>query len=112
MDFELQSFDDYPACLWDIARLSTAMFFLTFDTGSRLGEDEDGGMETRIITLETKDARTFGDFLASSFHLKDRLHCQILGVCDPPKDKVNVASIAMFITSRYFSTFVPLSENL
>ena len=39
------------------------------------------------------------------------LNKHILGVCDPPKGKVNVASIAMSITSLYFATFVPLSEN-
>ena len=32
-DLDLQSFDDHPACLWIMARLSAAMFFLTFDTG-------------------------------------------------------------------------------
>ena len=41
----------------------TAMLFLTFDTGFRLVEDEDGDMETRIITLETKGATIFKDSL-------------------------------------------------
>ena len=43
LDFEFQSFNDHPACFWDIARLSTAMFFPTFDSGFRFGEAEDGG---------------------------------------------------------------------
>ena len=62
LDFEFQSFDDQPACLWDIARLSTAMFFLPFDTGLRLGQDEDADVETRIISLETKGPISFRVF--------------------------------------------------
>ena len=30
LDFQLQSFDDPPACLWDITRVSAAMFFPDF----------------------------------------------------------------------------------
>ena len=40
------------------------------------------------------------------------LNRHILGVCDPPKDKVVVASIAVSKISLYVATFVPLSENL
>ena len=65
LDLNFQSFDDHPACLRVVARLSAAMFFLTFDTGFRPGEDEDGEMETRVITLETKGATNVRDF----FHL-------------------------------------------
>ena len=39
--------------------------FLTFDSGFRLGQDEDGDKETLIITLETKSPTTF----AGSLHL-------------------------------------------
>ena len=61
LDFEFQSFGDHPAYLWVMVRLSTAMFFETFDTRIRLGEDEDGDMETRIITSQ------LSGFLAPSF---------------------------------------------
>ena len=67
LDFQLQSFDDPPACLWDIARVSAAMFFPDFRYLFSFGEDEDGDMETRIITLETKGRHKFQGFLASSF---------------------------------------------
>ena len=42
------------------------MFFLTLDIGFRLEGDEDGDMETGIISLETKGAINFRDF----FHLR------------------------------------------
>ena len=123
MNFEFQSFDDPPACFLDIARLSTAMFVLTFDIGFRVKGDEDGDMETRIISLETKGAIIFRYFFHSpspqpftslftsqSFSgdlystTLAELKRHILGVCDLPKDKVKVASIATSITSLYFST--------
>ena len=48
--------------------------FLTFDTSFRLGEDEDGDVETRIITLESKGVTTFRDSL--HFHSSERsFHC-------------------------------------
>ena len=48
--------------LLDIARLITAMFFLIFDIGFRLEGDEDGDMETRIISLKTQGTTNFRDF--------------------------------------------------
>ena len=36
----------------------------------------------------------------------------VRGVCTPPHGNVNVASIAMFATSRYVATCVPLFVNL
>ena len=53
--------------LLDIARLITAMFFLTFDIGFRLEGDEDGDMETRIISIS--------GISATFIHRKGRLHC-------------------------------------
>ena len=69
LDFEFQSFDDHPACLWVMVRLSTAMFFEIFDTGIRLGEDVDGDMETRIITSQ------LSGIPCTFIHLRDRRHC-------------------------------------
>ena len=119
--------------------------FLTFDTGFRLGEDEDGDVETRIMTLETKGATTFRDSLhlhpserssplsssyggrtghSSNPHLfislltsqsfsgdlykgaPTDLNRHIPGVCDPPKDNVNVASFAVFFTFVVFRDLI------
>ena len=151
LDFEFPTFDDQPACFLDIARFEYSNVFLTFDIGFRLEGDEDGDVETRIISLETKGATNFRDFchrlsperssslppshgtrtghlpvpnpsspfLPASQSFSGDLHStaltdlkrHILGVCDTPKDNVNVASIAKSTTSLYFVTFVPLSEN-
>ena len=58
-----QSFDVHPVCFWVMARLSMARFFLIFDTGFLLGADEDGDMETRIITFEREGVTAFRDSL-------------------------------------------------
>ena len=119
------------------------MFVLTFDTGFRLGEDEDG-----ITKHRHKGCVNFHGFISASFIGKivstvivvwwkreallpvqlpssplltsqslsgdlsetapTHLNTHILGVWKPPKAKVNEASIAMFITSRYFSIFVAI----
>ena len=63
-------------CLWVMALFSTAMFFLTFDTGFRLGEDEDGDGDTRNIALETKGVAALG--IPRTFvHLRHWFHSHL-----------------------------------
>ena len=43
---------DYPVSLSVMARFKTALFFLTFGTGSLLADEKEGDMDTRCISLE------------------------------------------------------------
>ena len=61
---EFQSLDDLPACTQDIALSSAAMFFP--DLGLRFNGDENGGMETRIISFETKAPKISDRYLPFS----------------------------------------------
>ena len=100
-----------------------------FETGFRLGEDEEGDRDTRHITLETKGVAAFMDSLRDSSqtsvpqsssqgrstgHLPAQswsgalcrtaatdLSMHVRGVLNPPKGAVNVATIAKSFTSWY-----------
>ena len=107
------------------------MFYLTFDTGFRLGEGEEEDRDTLCLTLETKGVTAVRESkhisptvivmrqehksISQSRCVQDRCnrsqHARSWRV-EPIKGAAKVAASARFVTSCFVAHFAPLPSNL